>query len=72
MSKYICIQRIFCIEDEAIDKALMEYPNAFSGGIAVVTYNDIYVENKSVADYEAKCRKNRCFLGDITKCIIEA
>jgi hypothetical protein len=56
MSKYICIQRIFCIEDEAIDKALMEYPNAFSGGIAVVTYNDIYVENKSVADYETYCR----------------
>ncbi len=52
MGSYKIIQRIFCIEEEKIESALSKYPKAFSGGIAVVTYNDIYTENKKISDFE--------------------
>ena len=61
MSDYKCIQRIFCIEKEKIEQAICEYPKAFSDGIAIVTYNNLYAENKEIGDYDAYCKFAKYF-----------
>ena len=44
MNEFKCVQRVFPIEAERLEKAIKDYPNAFSGGLAVVTYNNIIIE----------------------------
>jgi len=51
-----CIQRIFCIDARRIEQAVREYPDAFHGGITVVTYNSLHNDDPCVTDYETYCR----------------
>lgn len=55
MSKFQCIQRIFAADFEKIVEASEKYPNSFKDGIAVVTFNGVYTDNKIWSDYENYC-----------------
>ena len=55
MDNFKVIQRIFAINEEAVLKAAAEYPKSFLTGVAVVTYNRGYADNRKVKDYKAYC-----------------
>ncbi|MGN1478781.1 MAG: hypothetical protein ACI4XH_03360 [Acutalibacteraceae bacterium] len=55
MSGYICIQRIFATDADKIEQAVERYPDGFSGGAAIVTFNGIYADNKEITDYGNYC-----------------
>jgi len=55
MNSFPCIQRIFCIDADRIEQALQDYPDAFHGGVAVVTFNNIYSDDPRVRDYDTYC-----------------
>lgn len=55
MSDYKCIQRIFAIEPDRIERAISEYPEGFHDGVAVVTYNRVYADNPLITDYDNYC-----------------
>lgn len=51
MNEFKCVQRVFPIEAERLEKAIKDYPNAFSGGLAVVTYNNVIIDDKDITDF---------------------
>ncbi len=55
MKEFQCIQRIHCIDAERIEQALREYPDAFHGGAAVVTFNNVYTEDPRICDFDTYC-----------------
>lgn len=61
MKEFKCIQRIFCIESDRIEQAMKDYPDAFHGGTAVVTYNNVYTDNPRICDYDTYCAFFRHF-----------
>ena len=52
MNEFKCIQRIFCIDAPRIEQALRDYPNAFHGGAAVVTFNNVFSDDPRVNDFD--------------------
>ncbi len=52
MKDFKCIQRIFCIDADRIEQAMREYPNAFHGGTAVVTYNNVYADDARLCNFD--------------------
>ncbi len=61
MKEFQCIQRIFCIDADRIEQAMEQWPDAFHGGAAVVTFNGVYTEDDRVSDYDTYCRFFRHF-----------
>lgn len=55
MKDFKCIQRIFCIDADRIEQAMKDYPEAFHGGTAVVTYNNVFADDRRVFDYDTYC-----------------
>lgn len=52
MNEFKCIQRIFCIDADRIEQALRDYPDAFHGGAAVVTFNNVFSDDPRVNDFD--------------------
>lgn len=55
MDDFKVIQRIFAIREADILEAAEKYPKSFLDGVAVVTYNRVYADNKKLQDYENYC-----------------
>ncbi len=52
MKDFAIIQRIFPISDDEILSAAKDYPEAFSDGVAVVTYNGVGWYDNRVSDFD--------------------
>ena len=52
MKDFAIIQRIFSISEDEILKASKSYPESFSDGVAVVTFNGVWWDDERVFDFD--------------------